>query len=150
MLKRINDALPGLVVGILIYGVVIQLTGVWFVKDPIRYSTGLWFGIAVAVGMAINLAIVIRDSVELADVEHANRRIIMKSVLRYLVVVVLFFILGYFNLGNLFVAFLGVFGLKISAYLQPKGKAILNKLLGRNDATSDDENSEKLNKEVTL
>lgn len=138
MLKRINDALPGLVVGILIYGVIIQLTGVWFIDDKLRYSTGLWFGIAIACGMAINLAIVIRDSVEFMDVAHANRRIIMKSVLRYIVVVILFFILGYFNLGNLFTAFIGVLGLKISAYLQPKGKAFADKLLRRNDAASNE------------
>ena len=36
MLKRINDALPGLVVGIILYGIVIQLTGVWFVEDKLR------------------------------------------------------------------------------------------------------------------
>ena len=33
MLRRLNDALPGLVAGIIIYGVIIQLTGVWFVDD---------------------------------------------------------------------------------------------------------------------
>lgn len=31
MLKRINDALPGLVFGIVFYGIVVQLIGVWFV-----------------------------------------------------------------------------------------------------------------------
>ena len=74
MLRRINDALPGLVTGIVIYGIVIQFAGVWFVSDKLRYSTGLWFGIAIAIGMAINLAIVIYDSVELEATEHANRR----------------------------------------------------------------------------
>jgi hypothetical protein len=50
---------------------------------------------------------------------HANRRIIAKSVIRYVVVVILFFILGYFRLGNLISALLGTLGLKISAYLHP-------------------------------
>ena len=59
MLKRINEALPGLVVSILLYGVMVELIGVWFVKDRIAYSIGVWFGIAIAVGMAINLATVI-------------------------------------------------------------------------------------------
>ena len=35
MLKRINEALPGLVVSILLYGVMVELIGVWFVKDRI-------------------------------------------------------------------------------------------------------------------
>ena len=118
MLRRINEALPGLVFGILLYGVVLQLAGVWFVEDKLYYSIGLWYGIIIAVGMAINLATVIFDSVAMGDSEHANRIIIAKSLLRYAVVVILFFILGYFDFGSLLMAFLGVLGLKISAYLQ--------------------------------
>ena len=90
MLKRINEALPGLVVSILLYGVIVELIGVWFVKDRIAYSIGVWFGIAVAVGMAINLATVIFDSVTMGDTAHATRRIVTKSILRYVVVVILF------------------------------------------------------------
>lgn len=81
MLKRINEALPGLVVSILLYGVMVELIGVWFVKDRIAYSIGVWFGIAVAVGMAINLATVIFDSVTMGDTAHATRRIVTKSIL---------------------------------------------------------------------
>ena len=135
MLKRINDALPGLVVGIILYGIVIQLTGVWFVEDKLRYSTGLWAGIIMGVGLAIHLAIVIRDTVEMGgDTKHANGRVIAKSLMRYGTVVILFFILGYFHLGNLITAFLGVMGLKVSAYLQPVGMKLAGKLRGRNDA----------------
>lgn len=106
MLKRINEALPGLVVSILLYGVMVELIGVWF-------------GIAVAVGMAINLATVIFDSVTMGDTAHATRRIVTKSILRYVVVVILFVLFGYFQWGNLIAAFLGLLGLKIGAYLQP-------------------------------
>jgi hypothetical protein len=125
MLRRINQSLPGLVAGIIGYGVLVQLVGVWFVEDKLHYSIGLWFGIAVAVGLAINIATVIFDAVMMDTTgKHANRRIIAKSVIRYVVVVILFFILGYSKLGNLFSAFLGILGLKISAYLQPTlGKA---------------------------
>ena len=92
MLRRINDALPGLVAGIILYGIIIQITGVWFVEDRLSYSIGLWYGITIAIGMAINLAKVIFDSVTIYGEENANRRIIMKSVMRYAVVVILFFI----------------------------------------------------------
>ncbi len=119
MLRRINEALPGLVGGILLYGAVVELVGVWFVDDRLHYSIGLWYGIAIAVGMAVNLAAVIYDSVTMGDGDHARRRIIAKSLLRYFVVVILFFILGLFDFGNLLMALLGVLGLKVSAYLQP-------------------------------
>jgi hypothetical protein len=67
--------------------------------------------------------------------KNANRRIIAKSLLRYGVVVILFFILGYFKFGNLFAALLGVLGLKISAYAQP----LLNKVTGRGQKNCDEE-----------
>lgn len=110
MLRRINDALPGLVAGIILYGIIIQITGVWFVEDRVSYSIGLWYGITIAIGMAINLAKVIFDSVTIYGEENANRRIIMKSVMRYAVVVILFFILGYFKFGSLYSALIGILG----------------------------------------
>ena len=91
MLKRINDALPGLVFGIVFYGIVVQLIGVWFVTDKISYSIGLWYGIAIAVGIAVNIATVIYDATAIYGQKDANRRIVAKSLLRYIVVAVLLF-----------------------------------------------------------
>lgn len=157
MLRRINPALPGLIAGIVIYGLVFQLAGVWFVEDKIGYSIGLWYGIAIGIGMAINLATVIYDAVTFDGEGNANKRVVAKSMLRYIVVAILLGILGYFEFGNLIAAFIGVMGLKISAYLQP----LLNKLSGKADgqtegsydAASFDEIAEsnyEENKEVTM
>ena len=155
MLKRINPSLPGLVAGIVIFGLIVQLTGVWFVEDKIGYSIGLWYGVAIGIGMAINLATVIYDAVTFDGEGNANKRVAAKSMLRYIVVAILFGILGYFEFGNLFTAFLGVMGLKVSAYAQPLLNKIVNKSNGSFDAASIDENSEenekeKINKEVTM
>ena len=150
MLRRINPSLPGLIAGIVIFGLLIQLTGVWFVQDKLGYSIGLWYGVAIGIGMAINLATVIYDAVTFDGEGNANKRVAAKSMLRYIVVAILFGILGYFEFGNLFTAFLGVMCLKFSAYAQPLLNKLVNKLLGRNDASSSDENSEKINKEVTM
>ena len=139
MLKRINDALPGLVFGIVFYGIVVQLIGVWFVDDKIAYSIGLWYGIAIAVGMAVNIATVIHDATLVYGQKDANRRIVAKSILRYIVVAVLFFILGIFNFGNLIMALIGVLGLKVSAYLQPLFMKVTDRFKGRSDASSGDE-----------
>ncbi len=122
-LRRMNEALPGLVLGIVIYGIIVELIGIWFVADKLRFSSGLAVGIVCAVGMAIHLARVIQDAVR--QQSEDTRRLSAKSVLRYLVVVVVFFIMMYFNLGSLVSAFIGVLGLKVSAYLQP----IFNKKL---------------------
>ena len=141
MLRRINNALPGLVLGILVYGCIVELLGVWFVTDRLHYTTGLIIGIALACGMAINIAIVLEDSVQIYGESHAKAKIIAKSVLRYVVVVIVFFLMMKWNLGNLITAFIGVLGLKVSAYLQPFTHRVIQKLQGRGDVSSDSEDN---------
>ena len=102
-LKRLNEALPGLLLGIAIYGLIVEFAGVWFVSDKLRYTSGLWIGIACAMGMGIHLAMVIEEAVRMGDT--GTKRLSFKSVLRYLVVVFVFFIMMYFHLGNLVSAF---------------------------------------------
>lgn len=144
MLKRLNDALPGLVLGILVYGVLVELIGVWFVSDKLRFSTGLAIGIALACGMAINIAVVLRDAVDIYGEPQARAKIIAKSILRYVVVVIVFFVMMKCNIGNLFSAFIGVLGLKVSAYSQPFAHKLITKLQGRGDVSSNSEDSEAI------
>lgn len=141
MLRRLNDALPGLVLGIILYGIVIELLGVWFVEDKLRYTTGLLIGIALACGMAVNIAVVLQDSLDSYGQSNARQRIMAKALMRYAVVVAVFFVMMKWNLGNLFTAFIGVMGLKVSAYLQSFGHKIIVKRKGRGDVSSDSENS---------
>ena len=48
-------------------------------------------------------------------------------------------ILGYFQFGNLYTAFIGVLGVKLSAYAQPLLYKVADKLSGRSDASPEDE-----------
>lgn len=112
-----NAALPGLLLGILIYGGLAEVIGVWFFKDKLRFTTGLLIGIACALGMAIHLAVVLDETVRTQNARPQMAK--LKSVLRYLVVVLVFTLMMWLNLGNLISAFIGVLGLKVSAYTQP-------------------------------
>ena len=119
MKKRLNKALPALLLGIVLYGLLVQFIGVWFVKDKLLYSTGLWIGIAMAMGMAIHIAVVIEDAIALNGENHAKNKIVAWSLLRYMIVVIIFFVTLKFRLGNVLMEFVGVMGLKAAAYLQP-------------------------------
>ena len=141
MLKRLNDALPGLILGILVYGVLVELIGAWFVSDKIRYTTGLAIGIALACGMAVNMAVVLQDAVDIYGESRAQSKIVAKSILRYMLVVIVFFVMMKWNLGNPIIAFIGVLGLKVSAYFQPFAHRFITKLQGRGDVSSDSEDS---------
>lgn len=119
MLKRINPVLPQLIAGIVLYGVVLQFTGMWFVNDKQQYTLGLWMGIALAIGMAINMAVVILDAVDMMASRGTAVRTGLWSLLRYVVIIGVFVAAWYFDVGNPLVMFLGLMGLKVSAYLQP-------------------------------
>ncbi|MBO5245692.1 MAG: hypothetical protein J6B28_00340 [Eubacterium sp.] len=119
MLKRLNKALPGLVLGIIIYGLLLQFTGMWLVEDRLRYTTGLWIGIGCALFMAIHMAVTIEDAVSLGTEDGAKRKTIAASMFRYTVVLIILIVITYFNLGMMLPAFFGVLGLKFSAYVQP-------------------------------
>lgn len=43
-MRQINSSLPLLLLGIVIWGCLVQLVGIWFVEDKLRYSTGTWIG----------------------------------------------------------------------------------------------------------
>ncbi len=135
MMKRIltiNQALPMLLLGIVVWGVLVQVTGIWFVEDKLRYSTGTWIGTALAIFMAINMALVI-DSAIIKGSKVGILR--LKSIFRYLVVVIVFFVMVYFDLGNFIPAFIAVMGLKVSAYAQP----CINKIFHRNMQEKEEE-----------
>ena len=133
MLKRLNEALPGLVLGIIIYGILLQFTGVWLVDDKLRYSTGLWIGIGCALFMAIHMAMSIEDAVSIGTEDGAKKKTIAGAMIRYVVVLLVLVVTFYFNLGMILPAFFGVLGLKISAYAQP----LFYRLRGRKDHNDD-------------
>ena len=141
MFRRLNEALPELLLGIFLYGIVIQVTGVWFAKDQLRYSSGLWIGIVTATGMAYHIARIIAESVDSVNAIKERNRIIAKGILRYAAVVIVFTVTLYFDLGNLITLFLGVMGLKISAYLQPSLHKVLLRVTGKGGGSSDETNT---------
>lgn len=127
MLRRLNKVLPELVLGILLYGIVLQLAGVWLAEDKLQYSAGLWIGVLLAAAMAVHMAVVLEDAVSAGS---SQGKLITMSLLRYAAVVLVFFCIMKFHLGNPIAAFAGVMSLKISAYLQPSIHKIIKKKKG--------------------
>jgi len=117
-LRKINTALPELLCGIIIFGILCQVVGLFFVEDKTNYSVGLWIGVLTAIFMAFHMAITINSAVE-RDVKGAQAVATRQNIIRYLVVVIILGILILTGIGNPLAAFVGVMGLKISAYLQP-------------------------------
>ena len=86
-LKEINSALPGLLFGIVIFGVLCQIVGVFLVDDRADFSIGLWIGVGTAIFMAFHMAVSLNMTVE-RDVKGAQAAATRQNIIRYLVVVI--------------------------------------------------------------
>lgn len=117
-LNGLSDVLPDLLIGILLYGVVCEAVGLIFVKDRLFYSIGLLIGILCAMGMAVHMAWSLNMALDLGE-SGAVKKMQLHNLLRYGIVVVVIFVLWLSGIGNPVVAFLGIMGLKVAAYLQP-------------------------------
>lgn len=117
-LNGLSDVLSDLLIGILLYGVVCEAVGLIFVKDRLFYSIGLLTGILCAMGMAVHMAWSLNMALDLGE-SGAVKKMQLHNLLRYGIVVVVIFALWLSGIGNPVVAFLGIMGLKVAAYLQP-------------------------------
>ena len=63
-LKKINTALPGLLFGMILFGIICQAAGFFLVEDKADYSKGLWIGVLTGIFMAFHMAISINSAVE--------------------------------------------------------------------------------------
>ena len=113
-LNGLSDVLPDLLIGILLYGVVCEAV----VKDRLFYSISLLTGILCAMGMAVHMAWSLNMALDLGE-SGAVKKMQLHNLLRYGIVVVVIFALWLSGIGNPVVAFLGIMGLKVAAYLQP-------------------------------
>lgn len=117
-LKEINNALPGLLFGIVLFGIICQVAGLFLVSDRADFSRGLWIGVLTAIFMSFHMAISLNSVVE-RNVKEAQAAATRNNIIRYIAVVTVLGILMITGIGNPLAAFVGIMGLKLSAYAQP-------------------------------
>lgn len=116
-MKKDNTLLE-MLVGIIIWGLLVQIVLFAGFKNYLYNAIGLWCGIAVAGGMAIHMKRTIEDALDLGgpDVYKKVRGDSSKRMGMAGIVIGIVFFLG---IGNPLTVLLGIFSLKISAYAQP-------------------------------
>ena len=127
MKKRIDPTLFDLCLGIILYGVVFQLVLLIFSRKT-TYNLGLWIGVVLAAAGAVHMWWSIDRGMGQAA-KQAARTIGTNNLVRYLVLVVVTFVLIYTNFANPIFMFCGYMGMKVSAYLNPWLGKIRSKIL---------------------
>lgn len=117
-MKKRNNILPELLIGIILAGVIVQIVCVIVSQDYLYNAIGLWSGVAIACFMAIHLKRSLEDALDLG-VEDAVKQARSGYATRMTVAVIAMGVVIYFNLGNPITLLIGALTLKISAYIQP-------------------------------
>lgn len=115
---KINPTLIELMAGIIFFGIVCQIAGIFLADDQVIYAVSLWIGIAAALGIAYHMNYTIDRALDY-DEETAAKITRSAYLLRFGLVFILLGCLAVFKIGNFLIAFLGIMGLKIGAYIQP-------------------------------
>lgn len=117
-----NKTLQELLIGILLFGVAIEIivliVGSRLGGSRLHNSIGLLIGIIVALGCAMHLAYSVEIAVTLEEKAAINFTRAY-SVVRYVVMCVVLAVVGYFKIGSPVTLIIGFLGLKAGAYLNP-------------------------------
>ena len=130
-LKKADRTLLEIHTGMLLYGIVCQIVGVFFADDRLRYASSLWFGILFAVTASIHMAKTLDRA--LADSASASKVITRGYVFRYFMVIVILAVISVTDVMDTLIVFLGYLSLKITAYLQPFTHKFYNMLFHETD-----------------
>ena len=123
-IAAIPSVLKELLLGILIGGGIMQIVLIWFFKNKLLFTSGLWLGVVGAAWMAVHMYQTLDEGLYMADAEKYIRRGYAK---RYSMIILSCMAIVYLGIGDLLAFFLGLLALKFSAYIQPLTHKILTK-----------------------
>lgn len=128
IIEKVNRTLFELEIGIMIFGLLCQIF-VFLPKDKLGYSIGLWIGIMTAALAAFHMWYTLDKGLDF-DEKSAIGYLGRQNVIRYIVIVAIMITVAVSGIGNPLAVFLGIMGLKASAYMQPVTKKISKLLYG--------------------
>lgn len=95
-----DKVLKSLISGILLCGILFQAVFVWFSDAKVFFSLGLWIGVGVAVFMAWHIRYSLEDALDMSEGDAPKHMYRMYGI-RMAVVLVVFFITAYFEIGSI-------------------------------------------------
>ena len=110
-MNQVKETLTGLLIGIGVYSVIVEIIGIIFSEDILSYTLGLLVGVVVAVILIIHMTRTLDDALDLPQ-DDATRYMRKKTVFR--IVLMLAALLGAMLVPhvNFFTVLLGLLGMK--------------------------------------
>ncbi|MGN0378304.1 MAG: hypothetical protein ACI4EU_01800 [Butyrivibrio sp.] len=112
-----SDTMKALIAGIIIYFLIVSVPVLIFTKDRLKGELGLLAGVLIALGMAVHMNYVTNKLMYMESGHTAFAA--WNSAGRLLLAGALLLLIGFTGWLDVITAVIGLFALKISAYLQP-------------------------------
>lgn len=117
--------------GQLLFGIVCQLAGMFFVQSKGWYTVSLWLGIAFSLTAVLHMARTLDRALQMG--EGAAKVITRGYLFRYIMIIFAMAAAAFTKVLNPLIVFLGYMSLKVTAYMQPFTHKLLNRLFHETD-----------------
>ena len=125
-IKSLNEALPQIFFIDMLYLVLGEIVIFLVFPNPMIYAVGFFAGVLYAGFASLHMSYRIRE-VGYGKV-NTTKVLLIGYFIRLAVMILVFAALYYFNIGDLLAALVGMFAMKVSAYLQPITNRISSKI----------------------
>lgn len=119
MTNENKEMTKDVVIVIVVFCILAAIVECIFVNDRIYSLLGLFVGCILAIYMFLYMNRILNRSIDFKEAKAVERYIVKHSIIRYMSVVLVFLILCATKIADPISCFVGLLGLKVSAYLQP-------------------------------
>ena len=128
-LRQLDETYLDLVIGILLCGVLSAILGMIITRGDLRYLIGAVVGLIAAWIMITTMMVSLQKSVQM-DTHQASRHMIVSALIRYVVTLVVLYVMIKLSMSAFIAALVGFLSSKFAAFLQkPVHEHITKKIL---------------------
>lgn len=117
-MNQVKETIIGFLIGIGIYGFLIELVGVFFSENLAYYSFGLLFGIVVSILLIFHIVYTLDKALDMPQ-GQATKYTRKQSFLRLFFMLIAMVVALMVEQFNFIAVLLGMLGLKIGAFIAP-------------------------------
>ena len=130
-LKTQNEALIDLILGILIFGMLVMLVGLFVAPDRLAFVLGVMLGTASSVVRAVHMAVTLERQLDYGE-KDARAYAVRNYMIRYFILIAVLLLSVPLGTAGMAGAVIGIFLMKPAAVLSPQiHKYIYTRIFGK-------------------
>ncbi len=118
-LKTQNEALIDLILGILIFGMLVMLVGLFIAPDRLAFVLGVMLGTASSVVRAVHMAVTLERQLDYGE-KDARAYAVRNYMIRYFILIAVLLLSVALGTAGMAGAIIGIFLMKPAAVLSPQ------------------------------